>query len=428
MVTQPPTPGSPPPSGAPAPAANPGSPTAEELFQEGNRLNGQGAPDLAASCYRRALALAPGSVKLLYNLATTLGRLGDPAGAADLYRQALDQAPDLAPAHHGLGAALRALGRPAEAVASFRRALELDPGFSLARRDLGAAFRLLVPRWHFAMLNDQARNQAYQNALARAVQPGMLVLDIGAGSGLLSLLAIAAGAEKVYACEMSPLLAAKAREIVAANHLSERIQIIPQSSLSLQIGRDLPRPADLLVTEIFDAGLLGEGVIPTLNHARRWLLAPQAPVLPHGATVYAALVESPRLAGLSRAPAEIAGFNLEPFNEFADPGYFQAELARLPHQLLSTPRPVFTYDFQKPLPPESTRRLTFRADQAGRADAVAFWFTLHLDPQTSLSTAPDLYSHWTQAVQLLSPAPTLPAGGSLTLTAEQDHQGLRFVF
>ncbi len=58
--------------------------------------------------------------------------------------------------------------------------------------------------------------------------------------------------------------------------------------------------AELVVTEIVDAGLLGEHIIPTLRHAWKELLlppastlchAPSGHVIPSAATVYAMAIE-----------------------------------------------------------------------------------------------------------------------------------------
>jgi 2-polyprenyl-3-methyl-5-hydroxy-6-metoxy-1,4-benzoquinol methylase len=53
-----------------------------------------------------------------------------------------------------------------------------------------------VPRWHFDMVQDAQRNAAYERAIARMVglqraagAQEVSVLDIGAGSGILSLMA-----------------------------------------------------------------------------------------------------------------------------------------------------------------------------------------------------------------------------------------------
>ena len=99
-----------------------------------------------------------------------------------------------------------------------------------------------MSRWHYAMLNDVARNDAYDGAIRRAVgtlnEKGAekeeaevagagagaavgsvlthppLVLDIGSGSGLLAMMAARAGAECVVSCEAGKPLAKAATEIV----------------------------------------------------------------------------------------------------------------------------------------------------------------------------------------------------------------------
>jgi tRNA1(Val) A37 N6-methylase TrmN6 len=54
-----------------------------------------------------------------------------------------------------------------------------------------------------------------------------VVLDVGAGAGLLSLMAVRAGATRVLAIENSQHMAAIAREAVAANHMADKITVRP---------------------------------------------------------------------------------------------------------------------------------------------------------------------------------------------------------
>ena len=63
---------------------------------------------------------------------------------------------------------------------------------------------LVADQWHYRMLNDKERNEAYDGAIKRALQirPGATVLDIGGGTGLLSIFAARAGADHVYCCEV----------------------------------------------------------------------------------------------------------------------------------------------------------------------------------------------------------------------------------
>ena len=88
------------------------------------------------------------------------------------------------------------------------------------------------------------------------------MLDIGTGSGLLALLAAQAGAPSVTACEVFPAVARAARRGVHANGLDGTVRVVSKRSDALIVGTDLPERASVLVTEIFDTDLLGEGILP----------------------------------------------------------------------------------------------------------------------------------------------------------------------
>lgn len=57
----------------------------------------------------------------------------------------------------------------------------------IARESLRTVYEVMVPRWHFPMLNDVIRNSSYSHAITNAVSriPNCSVLDIGSGTGLL---------------------------------------------------------------------------------------------------------------------------------------------------------------------------------------------------------------------------------------------------
>lgn len=111
----------------------------------------------------------------------------------------------------------------------------------------------------------------------------------GTGTGLLALLALEAGAERVYACETNPVLANMARAIVAAHGpgAKDGVVVVNKASQELRVGEDedLPAPVDIVVTELVDSGLLGEHILPVLRHARAALLHPGGRVIPHSGTV-----------------------------------------------------------------------------------------------------------------------------------------------
>ena len=71
------------------------------------------------------------------------------------------------------------------------------------------------------MLNDVDRNRSYEAGIEAAIREGggRTVLDLGAGTGLLSLMAARAGAERVYACEASEVKPADIEDISSHQEL-----------------------------------------------------------------------------------------------------------------------------------------------------------------------------------------------------------------
>jgi predicted RNA methylase len=133
--------------------------------------------------------------------------------------------------------------------------------------------------YHFPMVADEGRNGAFEDALRLAIAEHVdregrppHVLDIGAGSGLLAMLAVRHGAARVTTVEMVPALAAVARHAIRANGYAEHVTLVEGKSTDLSLHDLGGAPADILVCEIVDDALLGEGVISTMSDAKARLL------------------------------------------------------------------------------------------------------------------------------------------------------------
>lgn len=127
----------------------------------------------------------------------------------------------------------------------------------------------------------------------------------GAGTGVLSLLAARAGAAHVYAVEQHAGLAAVAACTAAENNLDHLITILALSSrrvTSEQLERAVDGRCDLVISELLDFSLLGEGLLPTLRDAYDRLLHPAAGCVPHRARLYGQAVSSAEIAGARLAP------------------------------------------------------------------------------------------------------------------------------
>ena len=138
------------------------------------------------------------------------------------------------------------------------------------------------PVEHARMLHDDRRTGDYLLALAEAVRPGDVVLDIGTGSGVLAVAAARAGARRVYAVEATDI-AEVAERVFAANGVEDTVTLV--AGWSRQI--ELPEPADLLVAEIIGNEPFEEEILETTLDARRRLLKPGARLVPHALTLLA---------------------------------------------------------------------------------------------------------------------------------------------
>lgn len=316
-----------------------------------------------------------------------------------------------------IGCALMGSGQRAKAAALVKAALREsdDPALASAARTILSHG---IPQWHGTMLADVERNRAFESAISRAVGSGGTLLDIGAGSGLLSLMAARAGAASVYACEADGALAATAGEIVELNGYADRIRVIPKRSTDLDREVDLAGGADVIVAEIFSDDLINEGALATLEHAAA--LGRAVPrIIPAAASIRVALAHGP----LEPSPlAGIEGFDLSPF-----------ERHLLPDRKISTHDPklslrseaqsLFRFDFQSggPFPGASAElRLTARG---GPANGVVRWIQLQLDDEVEYENEPGAgkRSHW---ASLFWPLPGGPVaeGERVRLHAAHDRE------
>jgi len=179
------------------------------------------------------------------------------------------------------------------------------------------------PVEHARMLHDDRRTGDYLAALTAAVRPGDVVLDIGTGSGVLSVAAARAGARRVYAVEATDI-ASVAAHVFELNGVQDRVTLL--SGWSRQI--ELPEKADLLVAEVIGNEPFEEEILETTLDARQRLLKPGARLIPHALTLLARPIQLPeaeiRQRAYGRAAIErwrdLYGIDFQPLLDAALPG------------------------------------------------------------------------------------------------------------
>jgi type II protein arginine methyltransferase len=218
------------------------------------------------------------------------------------------------------------------------------------------------------------------------------------------------------------LIAARAREIIAQNGLSDRITVIPKSSTDMTVPRDMPERAELLVTETFASGLITEDVLPSVEHAHEHLLKPDAVIIPAAACVMGYLAGGPALQGMLFV-GKIAGFDLSGFNDFA-PGMLAVSLDNVPHQVLSDDIELMRFDLKEKRFPASGMRLALKATHHGVCAGVAQWIKLELDAHTAYENRPspqaDFNNHWTHIVHRFPRLVTVAPGDVVPILFRHD--------
>ena len=278
-----------------------------------------------------------------------------------------------------------------------------------------------VPRWHFSIVRDKALYAAYEAALKRAVTAKTRVLEIGAGSGILAMMAARAGAEHVVACEMMPAVAEAARDIVALNGYADRVRVIAKKSYDLDPEADLGGRADLLVSEIISNNMLGQHVLPVTEHAAKALLRPGAKIVPARGIVRLALAYD---AGLPRL-GTVEGFDLSPFNRLA-PNSDRIRRGSKCLTLLSAPIDLFDFDFQSGGPfPAATASATVTST-GGRANGIAQWIALQMDEEGwyENNPVPGTSSAWDALLWPFIGPRDCPAGTTVTVWGSHDRHWL----
>ncbi|GAA4072004.1 50S ribosomal protein L11 methyltransferase [Actinomadura miaoliensis] len=240
--------------------------------------------------------------------------------------------------------------------------------------------RLLL--MHQAMLADRPRLEAYDRALARAVRPGDVVADVGAGTLVLSLLALRHGAGRVFAVEADPATAAVAARIAEHNDLGGRLTVVRADARTVR----LPKRADVVVAEMM--GNLGpeEQMMEVLDAFARGNLAPGGRVVPQRLVTHLAAVEFDG-EGWGVWGEDFFGHRLDVVQECAPPGAQLHFFQRRP-TLLSEPVPIADNRIGDRSAAVVRRVRDLVVTRPGTLHAVAGFFTATLAEDVRLSNFP----------------------------------------
>lgn len=255
------------------------------------------------------------------------------------------------------------------------------------------------PYSHEKALLDKIRCDAYQKAIQRTVKPGDVVVDLGAGTGLLSFFAVQAGARRVYSIESSGI-ADVAAELIETNGFRDRIILIRKNSRKVR----LPERCDVLVTETLSSFCFDEeNIIESVADARERFLKLGGRIIPESADTFLLPFSSDSF-GVGRFvatdPANGRRFYDLDYRLLAKRLSNECRLVRASGKtLLALSQPALCHhiDFQTETRNPGRTLVPFRISADGRLDGFLGWFEARLCEGVSLSNSPYLpLTHWWQ--------------------------------
>ncbi len=237
-----------------------------------------------------------------------------------------------------------------------------------------------------SMIADTLRMDPYALALKRAVKPNSVVLDIGAATGIHSLLAAKFGAKKVYAVEPNEAIHL-ARRMAVANGFGERIEFIQDLSTNIT----LPEPVDVIVSDLRGILPLFSCHIPALIDARGRLMAPGGIMIPHKDTLWLTLVESRHAYNDIVRPWDYPyGLNMDDAKVEALNSWSQDNTEDITSRnLLCEPQKWAVLDYDTVLNPNiGSSLITCTAQRDGTAHGIFVWFDAELMDGVGFSNGP----------------------------------------
>jgi SAM-dependent methyltransferase len=240
----------------------------------------------------------------------------------------------------------------------------------------------LVVDEHREYLADPARLSAYARAIQEVVRPGDVVVDLGAGTGILGLLACRAEAGKVYAIDAGGMIEL-ARAVCRANGFADRVEFLKDFSTRVT----LPERADVVVADQIGRFGFEAGVLEYFADARARLLKPGGVTVPAALELWVAPVECPEtFAQVEFWTTAPAGFDFLPARAWAANTGYPVRFRR--EDLLGEPAVGLSLDLSLPAAAKLEIAASIEVRRTGVLHGIGGWFSARLAPSVTMTNSP----------------------------------------
>jgi Ribosomal protein L11 methyltransferase (PrmA) len=239
----------------------------------------------------------------------------------------------------------------------------------------------LVLEEHRDYIADKLRISLYRRAINQVVKPGDVVMDLGAGSGILGMLACQAGAKRVYAVDAGGMIQV-ARELARANGFGDRI--VGVKGMSTRI--DLPEKVDVIIADQIGYFGFEAGLFEYFRDACRRFLKRGGRTIPLRVDLQAGAMNSPRSwKSVEFWSAGREGLDLSSARAIASNTCYP-RLAR-DLKLLSSVGKLCSLDVAS-APRTFSAETIVRIARDGVIHGIAGWFSAQLSPHVTMTNNP----------------------------------------
>ena len=240
----------------------------------------------------------------------------------------------------------------------------------------------LIVDEHRELLSDQNRLDAFRRAIEELVKPGSVVVDLGAGSGIMGLLACRAGASRVYSIEETAMIELT-REICRANGFEDRVTFIKDFSMHAH----LPELADMVITDQIGQFGFGAGLFEYFRDARARFLKPGGVLIPSRIDLLVAPVQQEDLwrqvEFWNQSPTS---FRFQPARKLAVNTGYPVKLQ--PQHLLASPAVLASLDTAQCPASISGVEASLEVENTGALHGIGGWFSAQLSPHVTMTNGP----------------------------------------
>lgn len=247
---------------------------------------------------------------------------------------------------------------------------------------------------HLSMLQDTVRMEAYETAIAETVMAGDTVVDIGAGTGVLSFIASNYAPRRVVAIDKNSLIH-RAELVYKKNFDSNIVEFLKKDIL----GDDIERlDSDVAICELFGNFGIDENVIEVLARVREHLMKPGGKIIPQDMSLVVCPVQcTSAYREVANWQSTMQGLDFSAFQELAYNTVYQID--NEPLKLVASPKTITTIDFHTVRSLPGKLKARFKVETPGIIHGIAGWFRSRLSDNVILDTGPgEKPTHWGQVM------------------------------